>query len=1777
MVNMRLQKQQQQPQEHQQVPSSPRKKKFWRRQAPDQPAFVQQDKDGRTVLHAALTHSSTPTDVLLLLIKVDPKAAAIPNAKGRLPLHTAVWYGHDVEVIAELVEAYPAAIGHADGRGQTPLAYAMANAIAQTHLETAPCLYWMPVVPHVDDEEDDGEESSQYAMREQKLWQEEAVERWSIVHWLLLSSATHPQTSLTVGGQKPMLVEALVFAAPPAVVLLLIGASVALLSYEKRASAFAGTTLYTCIARQYPASILMALALQCPADVRTVSDETGMGLVAAQFVVGCFQRRNDMMEEWSQNDEIWMSIQETLQEGALPDETIDPAFVDWWIKIEFLLAFCGTTPQHARSMSASSQSEYRQYLLHQACLNPDVPPTILRLLLALYPKSVSLPAVSEQFGTKRAGALPLTLIAQTPDYIPRNYELPVLMTEHALDIVCQARPQSAWETHGGRLPLHWAIAAGKSYQTIQNLVNIDPDRMLRTLDGQTRLYPFLLAAYIYGVNGLGKMPKNPKVRISNDDTSVSSADDYDAPDQLYMRWTRIARNQYTHHVWKGLSERQKAAAVYRVIQGRSLAGLSTIWQLLMYTPDLVPVSPFKRVPTNSARDDRGVGTVATHFLSWAYHSASFIRTNTTGDPDGVNEEHWGVLQDAINTADSGGWARLPSSFLMWFNKLRFWIRYCCPANPAVRRGNNKSLRVDPRWNIPGNDDDYVLHMALMNPDTPPIVVALLLAAKPFSVEATIPGTGFLPLHIACRTPIYIPRFFEKPCDTSIHILTRLFPEATDKADDDGKLPLHRAIESRKPWSDIEILVRNNPHSLLVRTPDTRLFPFQQMALPRPRTRIQRLNTMYKARNSFETEVWESYAPRGKVKAARDVLKAETLDVLTSIFELFRRNVSMIEPSTETNYVEYVMEDQKLACVMDSSSSSDSTLEVPGMSVTNHADCEMESESMTENDTIYSAMAEESQHNATSTFVHGRVGNSPRKSGPKEDSDADSDSENSEDLESYLPNRRHSSGLMTYLSNQEKPTEPIEGPSEERSVFDCDTSVLSNVDVLSTLSSTLHSTLHSTFHRSPTGTSRRLSDVNRKEARVSEHAEESTKHRSQSSSESESSSDSGSEFAGDSSAYLSFAISGNSGHLSMDDDDMGDGVSYTVQSDAVSFASSAVQSVSENSNSESSSSSLVHFQLRRKQRVEYWEDRETLDPVRVTKQNLQIRTDDISSVYSGVPPSEKQGSDSQSMTSANQGSSSFSSAHQSFLNQASDSMDSAHQSFANSFTNNETGNESFDQESSSEAKETESPMSKSVSLRSVKSTGVDSFVSLKSTDLMQNSTTDMVWMPEELIRGNKLLEGQNSSREFDDSALVGLSSPHSTKEPLKYFMGSAIERSSGSEVSDGATEDQATFHESDHHSAEDFFEVRNLIRVQDGDSESSSEDVEDILAKSTGQKNEAGSPKLQDPGYENEPDRNDSVSTTNSPSVAKKSTEKLRDLLSSSHHAKRDILGNSAHSESSIEMDDVFTSNVNIVDSIANVRGRSDRGVVTEVKKIESVDEGNATATGSVQSDIASIPVSESEENGSTQSDLPMTKNTETCEVVYFDRSEMRWKKKKVEKPKEASLSLSSLHFSPQNSDEKASQVAAKKKEMYFDRKSMRWKVREATGENSARNLETNLSSIDENRAASASLLAQRQELRSGNASNQANVSLNKAKSTKSPKHMSVKKRLDRMVAKRSSNASSLLSSKNMTCLMCSKNPREVLLKPCQHLAICRVCSSEYTEIVMCPLCEEAVNDRMLVI
>jgi hypothetical protein len=252
-----------------------------------------------TPLHLVVSCRKVPVDIVQSLVTLEPRAVSLPNISGRLPLHFAIVHRADISVIAALIDAFPAAISYPDSKGQSPLQYAVDIARRDsTKGPSPPRTYWMPLPDFCDE----------------ALWQQEQTERWSVVHWLLLSSATHLQTSLSLGGRKPILVEALVSAASPAVISLLIGASVMLLSHENRATAFAASTLYTCITRHYPLTILKSLANQCPSDVHEVRDETGMGLVAAQFISGCFEQVENS-QELCISEDFYACFTECIQEG----------------------------------------------------------------------------------------------------------------------------------------------------------------------------------------------------------------------------------------------------------------------------------------------------------------------------------------------------------------------------------------------------------------------------------------------------------------------------------------------------------------------------------------------------------------------------------------------------------------------------------------------------------------------------------------------------------------------------------------------------------------------------------------------------------------------------------------------------------------------------------------------------------------------------------------------------------------------------------------------------------------------------------------------------------------------------------------------------------------------------------------------------------------------------------------------------------------------------------------------------------------------------------------------------------------------------------------------------------------------------------------------------------------------------------------------------------------------------------------------------------------------
>lgn len=260
----------------------------WRRkrgskQPPEIPyksPLLAKSSSGRTAIHWCLLDRTIPTDIVLYMIKDAPDIAATYDNKFQLPLHIAVQRGQSLKIIAELMVANPLAINQDDLTGRTPLEYAAAIAKKQTSSEKIQS--W--ATP-----EDD------HTLR----WQDGQDLRWAVVRYLLLASASHPQTKIDVGDGQPLLLDVMVHSAPPSVVSLLIAASSGILQSGKHGVAFACSGLYLCISRKYPTPILKSLTQECQDEVRIVRDETGtFCLLSRTFFGGTKPDSHHHKKEW---------------------------------------------------------------------------------------------------------------------------------------------------------------------------------------------------------------------------------------------------------------------------------------------------------------------------------------------------------------------------------------------------------------------------------------------------------------------------------------------------------------------------------------------------------------------------------------------------------------------------------------------------------------------------------------------------------------------------------------------------------------------------------------------------------------------------------------------------------------------------------------------------------------------------------------------------------------------------------------------------------------------------------------------------------------------------------------------------------------------------------------------------------------------------------------------------------------------------------------------------------------------------------------------------------------------------------------------------------------------------------------------------------------------------------------------------------------------------------------------------------------------------------------
>jgi hypothetical protein len=191
-----------------------------------------------------------------------------------------------------------------------------------------------------------------------------------------------------------------------------------------------------------------------------------------------------------------------------------------------------------------------------------------------------------------------------------------------------------------------------------------------------------------------------------------------------------AHSRYSPEEWKSIEPEERANAVDEVIEEQKAEQLSTIFFLLREFPLAVAPSTVAR-KAHEFRDSYGNGMISSLYLLLVY-----ARTD-----DGeyiVLQSNLELLENAIDLQE------IPSELEAWWSKLKFWIRYCYKSEIKLQ-----------------NDDGFLLHAAVSNPDVPPLLIELLIAIFPDSATIPVNGTTEYPLHIAAATPRYAPQPFEK--------------------------------------------------------------------------------------------------------------------------------------------------------------------------------------------------------------------------------------------------------------------------------------------------------------------------------------------------------------------------------------------------------------------------------------------------------------------------------------------------------------------------------------------------------------------------------------------------------------------------------------------------------------------------------------------------------------------------------------------------------------------------------------------------------------------------------------------------------------------------------------------------------------------------------------------------------------------------------------------------------------------------------------------------------
>jgi hypothetical protein len=149
--------------------------------------------------------------------------------------------------------------------------------------------------------------------------------------------------------------------------------------------------------------------------LREFRDETGMGILAAQFISWCYKEHDG---EWSSFPERIKYVRDAIERGSLVGAPF--CLERLWGKIRSWIWNFVSNDISTQMRSSTNDSD--DFLLHAAASISDTPPPLFCLILAMYPQSASM-------RLPQSGQYPLHIHAATLPYTARILKR-IIMPQH---------------------------------------------------------------------------------------------------------------------------------------------------------------------------------------------------------------------------------------------------------------------------------------------------------------------------------------------------------------------------------------------------------------------------------------------------------------------------------------------------------------------------------------------------------------------------------------------------------------------------------------------------------------------------------------------------------------------------------------------------------------------------------------------------------------------------------------------------------------------------------------------------------------------------------------------------------------------------------------------------------------------------------------------------------------------------------------------------------------------------------------------------------------------------------------------------------------------------------------------------------------------------------------------------------------------------------------------------------------------------------------------------